>query len=145
VTDQGTLGGATSSQEISALNATLGDEYAATYAYGLIGAQLTGNQQKRALAALNSHRSHRDVLRADLAAAQATVVPPAAVYDTGVPINSAATAVSLAIEVERRLIPRWAEVASTRSGPGRIDAAKNGQECAVRAVTWGGQPQAFPG
>ncbi len=134
-----------SEQEISALTAALEGEYAATYAYGLIGAQLTGAQLLRAHSALDSHRQHRDSLRQDLAALGALVPEPAAVYDTGVPINSAATAVSLAIEVERQLVPRWADVASSQSGANRTGAAKNGQECAVRAVVWGGAPQAFPG
>lgn len=132
-------------QEVSALSTVLAGEYAATYAYGLIGAQLVGAQRLRALTALDSHRQHRDAIRRELAAAQAPVPPPAAVYDTGVRIDSAATAVNLAIEVERRLVPQWADVASAKTGSGRTSAVKNGQECAVRAVAWGAQPQAFPG
>jgi hypothetical protein len=132
-------------EEVSALSTALAGEYAATYAYGLIGAQLTGAAQQRALAALDSHRLHRDSIRRELAAAQAPVPPAAAVYDTGVRIDSAATATNLAIEVERRLVPQWAEVASAKTGSGRESAVKNGQECAVRAIVWGAQPQAFPG
>jgi len=131
--------------EVSALRAALSGEYAATYAYGLIGAQLTGAEQQRALAALDSHRQHRDTIRRELAAASVPVPAPAAVYDTGVRIDSAPTAINLAIEVERRLVPQWADVASAKTGSGRISAVKTGQECAVRAVVWGGQPQAFPG
>ena len=134
-----------SEQIVEALTNALDGEYAATYAYGLIGAQVTGAALVRARNALASHRQARDKLRTDLAALSAPIPAPAPAYDTGGPIDSAISAEALAVEVERRLVPRWADVAAASGGESRSQAVRSAQECAVRAVAWGGAPQAFPG
>lgn len=132
-------------QIVEALTSTLDAEYGATYAYGLIGAQVSGADLVRARNALESHRQARDKLRTDLAALSAAIPAPAPAYNTGEPIDDAAAAANLAIDVERRLVPRWAQVAAASGGDSRAQAVRSAQECAVRAVAWGGAPQAFPG
>ena len=134
-----------SDQAIDNLTQALEGEYAATYAYGLIGARVSGGALTRARQALSSHRQARDELRFDLAALQATVPPPAAAYDTGGPIDTAAQATALAVQTELRLVRNWAAVATTSAGPSRDRAVRHAQECATRAVAWGSPSQAFPG
>ena len=52
-----------SDQAIDNLTQALEGEYAATYAYGLIGARVSGGALTRARQALSSHRQARDELR----------------------------------------------------------------------------------
>lgn len=134
-----------SDQAVDNLTQALAGEYAATYAYGLIGAQVTGADQSRARRALDSHREARDQLRFDLAALQAPVPPPAPAYDTGGPVNTPAQARALAVQTELRLVRNWAAVATTSAGASRNRAVRYAQECATRAVSWGASSQAFPG
>ncbi len=134
-----------SDQAVENLTQALAGEYAATYAYGLIGARLIGAEQGRARRALDSHRQARDELRIDLAALQATVPPPAPAYDTGSAVDTAAQAKALAVQTELRLVRNWAAVATTSAGASRERAVRNAQECATRAVSWGASSQAFPG
>lgn len=134
-----------SDQAVENLTQALSGEYAATYAYGLIGARLTGAAQLRARRALDSHRQARDELRFDLAALQASAPPPAPVYDTGGPVDTASQATALAVQIEQRLIRNWAAVATTSAGSSRDRAVKHAQECATRAIDWGASSQAFPG
>lgn len=132
-------------QSIDNLTQALNGEYAATYAYGLIGARLSGGAQVRARRALESHRQARDELRYNLAALQAPVPPPAPAYNTGGPIDTPAQATALAIQTEQRLVRNWAAVATTSAGASRERAVKHAQECATRAIGWGAASQAFPG
>ncbi len=120
-------------------------EYAATYAYGIIGARTAGADQRRARRALESHRRLRDELRFDLAALQAPVPPPAPAYDTNGPVDDASQAIALAVVIEQRLVRNWAAVATTSADISRDRAVRNAQECGTRAVTWGAPSQAFPG
>lgn len=127
------------------LTQALMGEYAATYAYGLIGARTTAAEQQRARRALVSHQQLREQLRFDLGALQAPVPPPAPAYDTGGPVDNAAQARALAIVVEQRLVRNWAAVAATSADSSRDAAVRNAQECATRAMSWGAPSQAFPG
>ncbi|MFA7266495.1 MAG: DUF4439 domain-containing protein [Candidatus Nanopelagicales bacterium] len=129
---------------IENLTQALNGEYAATYAYGVIGARTSGADQARARRALESHRQLRDELRIDLAALQAPVPPPAPAYETG-QIDSPAQAKTLAIGVEQRLVRNWAAVATTSADASRERAVRNAQECGTRAISWGAASQAFPG
>lgn len=91
-------------------------ENAAIYAYGVIGAHLTGAPRARALAALKAHRQLRD---AWISAAQADEqqIPPAAIaYDLPINVQGRASAEALSIEIEQRLIAVYesaGEIAAT--------------------------------
>ena len=134
-----------SDQTIDNLTRALEGEYAATYAYGLIGARVSGAAQVRARQALTAHRQARDEVRFDLAALQAPVPPPAAAYNTDGPIDTPAQATALAVQTELRLVRNWAAVATTAAGASRERAVRHCQECATRATSWGSPSQAFPG
>lgn len=131
---------------IEQLTSTLQGEYAATFAYGLIGAKVNGaSATERARRALQSHRENRDRLRDSLIALQAPVPVPEPAYEAQPPVTNAASAAELAIVVELRLTRQWAALAAVSGGASRIQAARITQECAVRAVAWGDTTSAYPG
>lgn len=132
-------------QVVSALNEALVGEYSAIYAYGLIGAQLTGSARNRAVRALLAHQTGRDQLRRQLVALGQTPPPPASAYRPPTPVTSSAIASALAISVEQHQTQLWSLVASVSGGDDRRAAARSAQECAVRAITWGAPTQAFVG
>lgn len=128
-----------------ALRNALAGEYAAAFAYGVVGAHVSGAGRDRALRALAAHESDRDQLRGQLAALGLAPPPPAPAYAVGDPVDSPGTAAALAQAVEQRLVPLWAQVAAVSAGKTRIRAARTAIECAVRATAWGAPAQAFPG
>lgn len=132
-------------QVISTLTDALVGEYAAIYAYGLIGAQLSGSPRNRAVRAMQAHQGGRDQLRHQLIALGLTPPPPASAYRPVTPVTSAAAASALAIAVEQHQTQLWSVVASISVGDDRRAAAKSAQECAVRAISWGAPTQTFAG
>lgn len=133
------------SQTVDRLTSALQAEYAACYAYGLIGSHVSGTARTRALRALDRHQQARDQLRTNLAALNADIPPPAPAYQPPSPVTNAPSAVALAINVEQGLIRQWASVSAVSGGNSRGDAIQNAQECAVRAIAWGADSQSFPG
>lgn len=51
----------------------------------------------------------------------------------------------LLADVESRLAATYADLAAEASGDERTNAALAACECEVRAIGWGGEPEAFPG
>lgn len=127
------------------LSQTLAGEYAAAYAYGVVGSHLDGTAKDRARRALVEHNILRDQLRTALTELGATPPAPAAAYKSPIDVTSPATANALAVLVESRLVRSWSAVAATLNGAARLSAARTAQQCAVRAISWGGPTSAFPG
>ena len=127
------------------LTSTLEGEYAATFAYGLIGAHVEGADVDRAKAALAAHENSRDRLRESLIALQADVPVPEPAYEAAPPVVDTVTAKRLAISVETRLTQQWSALAALSGGGSRLLAALSAQECAVRAMAWGDTPRASAG
>ena len=88
----------------TSLSTLIEAENAAIYAYGVIGAHLTGVSRTRALAALKSHRQLRDSWISAAQAAEQEVPPAAIAYDLPIDVQGRATAEALSIEIEERLI-----------------------------------------
>ncbi len=128
-----------------ALAIVVAGENAAVYAYGLLTPRLSSGQKAAARAALDAHRLRRDAGRGRLIAGGATPPAAAAAYDPPFPVTDAAAAVRLAAYVEDRLAGLYAVLASATAGEERRDAALAVQECAVRAVSWGGAPTTLVG
>lgn len=79
-------------------------ENTAIYAYGVIGAHLNGPSRNQAQAALKAHERLRDDW-IQAARDQDQEIPPAAIaYDLPIEVHNSATAESLAVEIETRLI-----------------------------------------
>lgn len=129
---------------IEAYTDVLDAEYAAVFAYGLIGGKSDESGAALADAAIGAHRAARDRLRQGMVDAGLSVPPPAAAYDTG-QIDDPAGAAELAVAVELAAVPRYATLAEQVSGTQRGWCAHQAQECATRAMAWGAISSAFPG
>ena len=87
----------------ASLSTLIDAENAAVYAYGVIGAHLSGNARSLATAALSSHQRLRDawILAAE---ADGQDIPPAAIaYDLPFEVRDRISALALATEIETRL------------------------------------------
>jgi hypothetical protein len=131
--------------EVDALNAVLGGEYAAIYAYGVIAAHLTGAEEKRALAVMADHRQQRDKLRAAITEQGGTPVAAAALYELPAEVTSAKQARDLAGLIEDRLSGLWAAAAAAGSGERRTAASLVSINCSVRSTSWTGEAPVWPG
>ena len=128
-----------------ALSFTLADEYAAIYGYGLIAAALTGVPRRRAQSAIDVHRVRRDQLRKTVIAIGQAPPNPAAAYEPPTPIDTAASAIALATQIENELSGSYSKLAAQSLGADRRAAALAAQETAVRAAAWSSSTPAFPG
>ena len=127
---------------MSALAAAIAGEQAALYAYGLAGPRLDAAERDRALGGLAAHRARILMLR-EIAAPQDEPGTPGG-YDVPVPTD-AAEARRLLADVESRLASAYADLAAEARDARRAEAVLAACECEVRAIGWGGEPEAFPG
>ncbi len=128
----------------AALTTALAGEYAAVWAYGLIGGRVEDDNVPLARTALEWHRAARDRLRQRMESYGMSPPPPAAAYQTPT-VTTGKDAAVLAQQVELALVPRYADLAAAEAGEFRAAAVTDGQTCAARAVTWGAPSQAEPG
>lgn len=131
--------------ENEALTAVINGLDATIYAYGVAGAQLSGDAQDRALGGLRAARSERDLVASRLAAAGGTVPPAAAAYELDPVVTDEATAKALLGNVETRMAGVWADLAAATSGDSRSAAIDAALVSATRGTAWGVDPAAFPG
>jgi hypothetical protein len=126
---------------MSALQAAIAGEYAAIYAYGVIGPHLSGSARAMAQQAEAAHRNLRDSMLETLASAP----PPRHNYALPFPVDSRATAIALAVKVEERCAALWraavveANVASREQPLTELTAA------ALRAAAFRRAGGAMPG
>ncbi len=131
----------------TALAAALSGEYAAIYAYGVLGAHLTGSGRSLALQSELAHRDLRDSLLDTLAQPP----EPEAVYGMPFAVTSQATAIAAAVDVEVKCAALWrAAVAAASPDQRKMPLAKL-TDAALRAAAFrragGARPGtvAFPG
>ena len=127
---------------MSALSAAISGEQAALYAYGLAGPALEGADRDRALGALAAHRARILLLRENATSSDEPGTPGG--YDIDAPA-SADEARRLLAGVESRLAAVYADLAAATTGDERSESVLAACECEVRAIGWGGPPEAFPG
>jgi hypothetical protein len=130
--------------EQQALAALVSGIDAAIYGYSVAGAHVTGGARRRALAGLDSHRANRDRAASMIVAASATPPGSATAYTFPTPVDSPASARTLMALVDNRLVGLYADAAAGLAGGDRRWAARTAAECAMRAVAWGEESQAFP-
>ena len=139
-----------SSDQIAALQDTLQGEYAAVYAYGVIGARSSGEGPRlKGLKALRTHTELRDWVRGQLNAANTEPVPAAPSYKLPLAVADNASAAKAAATIENRLARSWAALAARTtvtddSVTARTFEVNTSMECATRAISWGSGVQAFP-
>jgi hypothetical protein len=125
----------------TALGAALQGEYAAIYAYGVLGPRLTGAARTLAAQYQAAHRAKRDEMLETLTS------PPAAeaIYALPFPVTDARTAVQLAVYVESRCAVLWRAVVVASAGAGRQDPLNVLTATALRAAVLRRAGGAVPG
>lgn len=124
--------------------AVVSGEDAAIYAYSVAGARVAPADRRQAQAGLDTHRQRRS--RAALLAAPSGSTVPAAPAAFALPpdIERPRVARRVLAEVENALVAVYADAAAASTGADRRWAARAAADCAVGAVAWGAEPQAFP-
>ncbi|MFG1923919.1 ferritin-like domain-containing protein [Cryptosporangium sp. NPDC048952] len=118
------------------LQLALAAENAAVYAYGVIGAWLSGDELAWARAADLAHRQQRDAVSDLITAAGATPAPAAPAYQLPKPVTERAGAVVLAVDVETRAAAVWRSALGSLTGTDREVALDALVGSAVRAAQW---------
>jgi len=118
------------------LELALAAENAAVYAYGVIGAWLTGDELEWARTADLAHRQQRDAVADLITAAGATPAPAAPAYQLPKPVTGRAGALVLAVDVETRAAAVWRSALGALTGPEREVALDALVGSAVRAAQW---------
>jgi hypothetical protein len=137
--------GSATAQTITAMQAALAAEQAASYAYGVVGAHLTGSKFKVATADCLVHERARDSLTRMISALGAQPRPAAVAYRLPIPVTTAAQAMSLATILEREVAAAYVGLVAVPDRTLRAFAAARMQDAVVRAVHWSGNSPAFPG
>ncbi len=132
------------SAKVSALQAALAAEQAASYGYGIVGAHLTGPDFEVAAADCVQHERARDSLAELIVALRATPQPAAVAYRLPVSVSTAATAARLASELEFGVVAGYLGLAAVPDPALRRLAATRMQSATVRAARWGGPPPGLP-
>jgi Domain of unknown function (DUF4439) len=129
----------------AALQGALAAENAAIFGYGVAGAHLTGRQRATATAYWNEHRSARDTLAGLLRAGGEQPAAAAGVYKLPFGVHTAAEAVSLAIFLENGVTAAYLGLVGAGDAGLRGFGARAMQDAAIRATSWRGSTEAFPG
>jgi hypothetical protein len=127
---------AAGSATIRALGDALAAEHAAIYAYGVIGARLTGEQADTAASAELVHRARRDALVLRLAELGAPIPPPEPAYRLPVEVVDGDGARRLAVLVYERAAVVWRAALAPTAGTDRELALDALISCAVWATRW---------
>jgi hypothetical protein len=135
---------------VGALEPCLLAEYAAVFGYGVLGGVLSAGVSDRpaASAAVSSydvHRDRRDALVALITAAGVQPPAAAAAYDIPFPVTGLPSARRLARYIEGRCAAVYVRAIGSTTGQARRLVSSTLVDCAVRGVSWGAAPEAFPG
>ena len=134
---------------LDALQVTLGDEHAALYTYGVLGAR-TSQSATPALydaltAAYRRHRARRDRLRALVEEAGGVPVAAAAAYQLDGPLLRAPQIQAAALATEESGVVVLLALVAHSVGPVREWALAEATWSATWQLELGGNPQTWPG
>ncbi|MFE9690530.1 ferritin-like domain-containing protein [Micromonospora sp. NPDC005806] len=114
----------------------LAAEYAAIWAYGVIGVHLADAARAAARNAEAAHRARRDALILQLSASGGQVPADRAGYALPYPVTDRASALKLAVEIEERTAGHWRAALPHTTGADRNQALAALTDCALRATRW---------
>jgi len=124
-----------------ALDAAMRGEDAAIYAYGILGAHLTGVALALARQGEASHRDQRDALLETMSDPPSTDVT----YALPFPVTDAASAIRLAVNVEEHCAVLWRAVVVASAPTDRTAPLGTLADTANRAAAWRRAGGATPG
>ncbi|WP_205856462.1 ferritin-like domain-containing protein [Phytoactinopolyspora endophytica] len=128
------------------MQAALAGEHACVYGYGVIGANLGGDEQAAARRARQAHEAQRDALHDHVLALDAAPEAALPAYALPFDVDDAASARELAATLEERLAAVYVDLVA--AGPEddlRAFAAETLIDVAVEHTRWTGSTTAFPG
>jgi hypothetical protein len=134
---------------LEALQAALAGEHAAIYVYGVLGGRVSTTQAPTEAAAVMSayttHRARRDQLQLMVRQRGGSPVVPAVAYDLVGPAITTAQILEEAKGIESRASEVYAQTVGVTTGSDRQWAIDALADSAVRRLSFGGEPEAFPG
>jgi len=134
---------------LDSLQAALAGEHAAIHVYGVLGGRVSASSAPAAAAAIGSayamHRARRDQLRTMVQQLGGDPVAAEVSYELAGPADTTAQIVREALGLEERCAEVYAQAVGATAGAQRQWAIDALADAAVRALTFNGEPQAFPG
>ncbi len=134
---------------LEALQETLAGEHAALYVYGVIGARTSTSAEPALAGALRSaydvHRGRRDQLVAMIRDDDADPVAAEVSYELPNPADTARRCRRAAAEIEQRCTALYAQAVGSTARASRQWAIDALADAAVRQLTFGADPEPFPG
>jgi hypothetical protein len=132
---------------LAALQSALAAEHSASYGYGVVGAHLPVGSAALASAGADwiAHQRARDELTAMISNRGGQPAAAAVAYSLPFPVTSAATAAQLGATIEDRVAQAYLALVALREPALRMFGAEQVRECALRAESWRGSTEAFPG
>ncbi|MDF1602760.1 DUF4439 domain-containing protein [Nocardioides sp. YIM 152315] len=135
--------------EIDALQTTLAAEHAAVFVLGTLGGRTSRSAMPELYAAISgaysAHRSRRDQLTGQLAAAGVDPAAAEAAYDVPSGLERADRIARVALETERACAATYAWLVANSVDETRRWAIGALNETAVRELAFRGTPEMFPG
>ena len=132
-----------------ALQTTMAGEHAAVYVYGVLGGRVSSSSEPTLAAELRTaytiHRGRRDQVVAMVRAADAEPVQAEVSYDLPTPAQTARQCRRAAAVVEQRCAAVYATAVGSTARANRQWAIDALTDAAVRGLTFGAEPTAFPG
>jgi hypothetical protein len=137
------------SSEVDVLQEVLGNEHAAVYVYGVLGARTsesaTPDLYLTLRAAYDAHRARRNELTGWVSAEGATPVAAATAYEVASGLETADGVTSAALDLERACAEVYAAAVASTTTERRSWAVDALNDAAVRALGLRGTPEMFPG
>jgi hypothetical protein len=132
---------------VAALQHALAAEQAASYGYGVVGAHLTAGSAAGNTAGTDwiAHMRARDQLTQLISARGATPVAAAVAYELPFPVTSADAAARLAATIEDGVARAYLVLVGLPEAGLRSFGAGQVRAAALRAQSWSGSTEAFPG
>lgn len=134
---------------VDALQKALAAEHAAVHLYGVLGGQASKSRQptlfRRLDQAYEEHRDSRDRLTVLVSAKGQDPVAAEVDYAVPGPTSTPAQIESVARTIERRVTNTYGELVENTSGTDRRWAITALDASALRELTFGVAPSAFPG
>lgn len=133
--------------DIAALQTALAAEHAACYGYGVVGARMAPRSAAQTAAGLDweDHLRARDQLMTMITRLGGQPVAAAAAYQLPFPVTSPAAAAKLAATLEDGTGGAYLGLVALTDARLRSFGARQLRTAALRAQSWRGTTQSFPG
>jgi hypothetical protein len=135
--------------EVDSLQTTLAAEHAAVWVYGLLGSRTSQTAEADLYTALraayDAHRARRDTLIGEIAALGGTPQPAAPAYTPPPGLDTTEGRYAAALALEQACAETYAALVGETTGARRSEAIGLLDDAAVRALSFRGTPETFPG